>query len=207
MLSIAHSRYTILLQFLFLIINAIALLFGITYNNATPDRYESNVHHKIGWIATCVMCAQLVVSLVYAYSNHGRYKPGPSYLSVASTHHMIKNQELYSPTSEYRWSSDSGQGTICPTNPSEEHLFKREDEDEDEREDIDMSNATPGLLQNKISVKFFSCIPGLVSSRVLRILKIVYNVIDRIILPFGFATLATGVVTYSGIFVCILAEH
>lgn len=205
MLSIAHSRYTIPLQFLFLIINAIALLFGITYNNATPDLYESNAHHKIGWIATWVMCAQLVVSLVYAYSNHGRYRPGPNYSSV-STHHMINNQELYSPTSEYRWSSDSGQGTICPTNPSEEHLFKREDEDEEE--DIGMSSATSGLLQNNIFVKFFSSrIPGLVSSRVLRVLQIVYNVIDRIILPFGFATLATGVVTYSGIFVCILAEH
>jgi hypothetical protein len=39
----------------------------------------------------------------------------------------------------------------------------------------------------------------MVSNRVLRIFNGVYNVIDRIILPFGFVAIATGAVTYGGI--------
>jgi hypothetical protein len=46
----------------------------------------------------------------------------------------------------------------------------------------------------------------MVSNRALRVLRIVYNVIDRIILPLGFVTLATGIVTYSDIFVRITAK-
>jgi hypothetical protein len=39
----------------------------------------------------------------------------------------------------------------------------------------------------------------MVSNRVLRIFNGVYNVIDRIILPFGFMAIASGAVTYGGI--------
>jgi hypothetical protein len=44
-------------------------------------------------------------------------------------------------------------------------------------------------------------VPGMVSSRVLRVLNAVSLVIDRIILPFGFVAIATGAVTYGGIMV------
>lgn len=64
-----------------------------------------------------------------------------------------------------------------------------------------------GLLRNRALDKFFtSWIPSLVSIRAPRILRTVYNVIGRIILLFGFITLATSIVTYSGIFVRITAN-
>ncbi|KUL85552.1 hypothetical protein ZTR_08028 [Talaromyces verruculosus] len=201
MLSIAHSRYTIPVQFVFLIINAIALLFGIVYNTSTPDLYENNTHHKVGWITTWVMCAQVVISLVYAYSGRGRSTSRPDYARVhVSTRNMTDHHRLYSPISEYRWSGDSGQGTVCPMAAEEEHFPKPDNEEEEE--DIKMS--TPlvrGLFRNRALDKFFaSRMPSLVSNRALRVVRIVYNVIDRVILPFGFITLATGIVTYSGIF-------
>lgn len=208
MLSIAHSRYAIPLQFVFLTVNAIALLYGFFYNTSTPDLYENNAHHKIGWIATWVMCVQVVISLINAYSGRGRSTSRPDYARVdVSTQNMTDHQQAYSPISEYRWSGDSGQGTICPMTPDEEH-FPKPDDEEEEVEDIEM--ATPlarGLLRNRALDKFFtSRVPSAVSNRAVRVLRIVYNVIDRIILPFGFVTVATGIVTYTGIFVRIITN-
>ncbi|GAM42685.1 hypothetical protein TCE0_044r16897 [Talaromyces pinophilus] len=161
MLSIAHSRYTVPVQLVFLIINAIALLFGIIYNTSTPDLYENNAHHKVGWIATWVI---------------------PDYARVDfSTRNMTDHQRLYSPLNEYRWSGDSGQGTVRPTTPEEEH-FPKPDGEEGE-EDIAMS--TPlvrGLLRNRALDKFFILHQSNSQSGVKP------------------SSSATGIVTYSGIF-------
>jgi hypothetical protein len=155
MLSIAHLRYTIPVQLVFLIINAIALLFGIIYNTSTPDLYENNAHHKVGWIATWVMCAQVVISLIYVYSGRGRSTSRPDYARVdVSTRNMTDHQRLYSPLNEYRWSGDSGQGTVYPTTPEEEHFPKPDGEEEEE----DIAMSTPlvrGLLRNRALDKFF----------------------------------------------------
>jgi Domain of unknown function (DUF2427) len=207
MLSVAHSRYTIPLQFVFLIVNAIALLFGIIYNTSTPDLYENNAHHRIGWIATWVVCAQVVIGLIYAYSGRGRSKSGADYARAnfmpVSTQNMMGHQQLYSPVGEYRWSGDSGQGTSGPATPDEEHFSKPEDDEEEE--DVEVSTPLArGWLRSAALDKFFtSRVPSLVSNRALRVLRVVYNVIDRIILIFGFIAVATGGVTYGGIFVCI----
>ncbi|KAH8701691.1 integral membrane protein [Talaromyces proteolyticus] len=202
MLSVAHSRYTIPTQFLFLVVNAVGLLFGIIYNTSTPDLYENNAHHTIGWIATWAVGVQAVIGLIYAYSGRGRTNSGHEYeratFMPVSTQNMMEHQQLYSPVAEYRWSGDSGQGTSCPTSPDEEH-FPKSEEDEEEIE-----VPTPlarGWLRSVTLDRFFtSRIPSLVSNRALRVLRIVYNVIDRIILPFGFIALTTGGVTYGGIF-------
>jgi hypothetical protein len=205
MLSVAHSQYTIPLQVVFLIVNTIALLFGIIYNNSTPDLYENNAHHKIGWIASWLVCAQVVIGLIYANFGRGQSKSGSDYARAISTQNMTRHQQLYSPISEYCWSGDSGQDTSCPATPDEEHFSKPADEEEEE--DVDMP--TPlvrGRFRNTALDKFFaSRTSSLVSNRVLRVLRIVYDVIDRIILPFGFIATATGGVTYSGIFVRISA--
>lgn len=209
MLSIAHSRYTIPLQFLFLTVNAVAILFGIIFNTSTPDLYENNAHHKIGWIATSVVAAQVFVGLIYAYSGRGRSKSGPDYeratFMPVSTQNMMGHQDLYSPIGEYRWSGDSGQGTSCPATPDEEHFSKSEDDLHNDEDDEVPTPLARGWLRSAALDRFFtSRVPSLVSNRALRVLRVVYNVIDRIILPFGFIALASGGVTYGGIFVCIL---
>jgi hypothetical protein len=208
MLSVAHSRYTIPLQFVFLVVNAVALLFGTIYNTSTPDLYENNAHHKIGWIASWVACAQVIIGLIYAYSGRGRSKSGPDYeratFMPVSTRNMMDHQQLYSPVGEYRWSGDSGQGTSCPAIPDEEHFSKPEDDEEDVEVPTPLAR---GWLRSAALDRFFtSSVPNLVSNRALRVLRVVYNVIDRIILPFGFIAVASGGVTYGGIFVCIRAN-
>lgn len=212
MLSVARSRYTIPTQFVFLIINAIGLFFGIVYNASTPDLYENNAHHKIGWIVTWVVVAQVVIGLIYAYSGHGRVKNGAAYERAAflpvSAQNMMDHQRSYpsGAVHEYRWSRDSGQGTernssslqSRPTTPDGENgHFTKPEEDVEE-----LTPLAQGWLRNSVLDRFFaSRIPGLVSDRVLRILRVIYIILDRIILPFGFIALSTGGVTYGGVFV------
>ncbi|OKL60852.1 hypothetical protein UA08_03204 [Talaromyces atroroseus] len=197
MLSVAHSRYTIPLQFVFLIVNVIGLLFGIIYNTSTPDLYENNAHHKIGWIATWVVCAQVVIGLIYAYSGRGGSK---STFMPVSTQNMMSHQQLYSPVGEYRWSGDSGRGTSCPTTPDEGHFTKPEDDEEEENAEAPTPLARSWLRSAALDNFFTSRVPSVVSNRALQVLHVVYNVIDRVILPFGFVAVATGGVTYGGIF-------
>ncbi|KAI5289930.1 hypothetical protein KEM54_002853, partial [Ascosphaera aggregata] len=52
MLSIAKSKHTLPVQFIFLVFNAFGVLLSVIYNASTPDLYENNAHHKMGWIAT-----------------------------------------------------------------------------------------------------------------------------------------------------------
>lgn len=205
MLSVAHSRYTIPTQFVFLIVNGLGVFFGLVYNTSTPDLYVNNAHHKIGWIASSVVVAQVVIGIIYAYSGRRTKHIGNQYTAATfmplSTQNMMERQQLYTPMhdDEYRWSGDSGQGTSCPASPTEgqHHMDKPEEEEEDSEVPTPLAR---GWLRNSFLDQFFhNRVPGLMSNGVLRALRLVYNVIDRIILPFGFIALATGAVTYGGI--------
>lgn len=206
MLSIARSRLAILSQFLFMAVNVAGLLFGIIYNSQTPDLYENNAHHKIGWIATCVIGTQIVLSLIFAYAGRGQSEsPAVSYehaafLPVATEDH--ENMYPSGPMHEYRWSRDSGQGTEpsssihSPGSPVEQEF----DGFEKPGEPMPPHDSPRPWLPSAFMDRFLSKrVPGMVSSRVLRIFNSIYNVIDRIILPFGFIAIATGAVTYGGI--------
>jgi hypothetical protein len=58
-----------------------------------------------------------------------------------------------------------------------------------------------GWYNSSVVKRFLAkCVPGKVLNRVLIIFNGIYDAIDRIILPFGFFTIATGAVTYGGIF-------
>lgn len=203
MLSIAHSRFTIPTQFVFLAVNGVAVFFGLVYNASTPDLYQNNAHHKIGWIASSVVAAQFLIGIIYAYSGRRTSHMAPQYERATflpvSTQNMMEHEQLYTPVAEYRWSGDSGHGTSVPPSPDEEHLNLTKPE-----EDEDVEVPTPlarGWLRSAFLDRFFaSRVPGLVSNKVLRALRLAYNIIDRIILPFGFVALATGGVTYGGIF-------
>ncbi|KAL4743615.1 hypothetical protein BDV11DRAFT_177880 [Aspergillus similis] len=213
MLSVARSRMALLSQFVFLVVNAVGLFVGIVYNSQTPDLYENNAHHKIGWVATWVIAAQVVMALIFAYAGRGE-KPENAYERAqflpVSTDDMAETPTTFSAgiRHEYRWSRDSGQGTerntaslhsrassSCPS-PSDEY-----DGFEKPEEDIpDQSSESRGFLHTGVLDRFLANrVPSLVSGRALRILNFVYNVIDRLILPLGFIALASGGVTYGGI--------
>lgn len=183
-------------------VNAFGLLFGIIYNDQTPDLYVNNAHHKIGWVASSVIFVQVLLALLFTYAGRGE-APKPSYdhaehaafLPVATDEHDDRYRNH-----EYRWSRDSGQGTDSnssihsPASPSESHA------DYDSFEKVELPKlALRGWANNRIARSLSKRLPGLVSGSVLKGLNIVYNIIDRVILPFGFAALATGGVTYGGI--------
>lgn len=214
-LSVARSRLALPSQFLFLLVNAFGLLLGIIYNSQTPDLYENNAHHKIGWIATWVISVQVVLSLIFAYAGRGESKSTraasyerAAFLPVSTDEHEHEHQHVYpsGPMHGYRWSRDSGQGTEpCSSihSPGSPSCESPEEYDGFEKpEDVLPSQPGPsrGWFHSTFVDRFLSNrVPGMVSNRVLRIFNVVYNVIDRIILPFGFIAIATGGVTYGGI--------
>lgn len=212
MLSVARSWLAIPSHFVFLAFNAFGVLLGIVYNSQTPDLYPNNAHHKIGWIATCVVGAQVVLALLFAYAGRGE-STAPSYeqaafLPVATDEHEHDQEHTFlnGRFHEHRWSRDSGQGTDSnppsihgPASPSCESPT---DYDGFEKpEDFPAkTTAARSWINNTAVGRFLSQrLPGLIPSRVLRILNVVYNIVDRVILPFGFVAIATGAVTYGGI--------
>ena len=122
---------------------------------------------------------------------------------------MEQHQRMQRPqmAQMYRFSNDSGQGTEPNTESlrgqstssrAEEDLPEAQPEFEEEFNDVEKQ----GLMHGSKFDKYLSNkIPGLLSSKVLRIFQIFYDVVDRLILILGFAALATGIVTYGGLFV------
>ncbi|KAL4875807.1 hypothetical protein BJY04DRAFT_201081 [Aspergillus karnatakaensis] len=214
MLSIARSRLALLSQFVFLVVNAVGLFVGIVYNSQTPDLYENNAHHKIGWIGTFVVVAQVIMALIFAYAGRGE-KVESSYERAqflpVSTEDMAETPTYPAGIRhEYRWSRDSGQGTernsaslrSRPSSPSCASPSDEYDGFEKPEEDLPEQNTqSRGFLHSTVLDRFLTNrVPSIVSGRALRILSFLYNVIDRLILQFGFIAIVTGAVTYGGIF-------
>lgn len=208
MLSIARSRLALPSQFLFMVVNAFGLLLGIIYNSQTPDLYANNAHGKIGWVITWVVSAQSILALIFAYAGRGKSNQSSfeeaMFLPVATEE--PENFYPSGPRHEYRWSRDSGQGTEPASSihspgspcesPAEYDGFEKPEEDLPTR-----SSGWQGRLHNNFVNRFlWNFVPEILSNRALRISNGVYNVIDRIILPFGFVALLSGAVTYGGIF-------
>jgi hypothetical protein len=218
MLSVARSRFTLPAQFSFHILNTLGLLFGTIYNTRTPDLYVNNVHHKIGWLATWILCAQVAVGLIFVYSGRSKETQvgfdGQTGFLLVSVEAMAQHQQAHpmSAAHDYRWSNDSGQGTernsaslhsgdVSPVNehedaPEFERFFKPEVEEE-------LGNqGARRIFRNTFIDRFMSRrVPGMLSDRLIKGLEFMYSAVDKIILPFGFVLFATGIVTYSGLFV------
>ncbi|KAK2757689.1 hypothetical protein FQN54_004658 [Arachnomyces sp. PD_36] len=213
MFSIARSRLALPTQFLFLILNSLGLLIGIIYNSQTPDLYENNAHHKIGWIATWAMIAQTVMGMILAYSGRGRKDQGSPHERASflpSTMNGHGGPYPTGPMHEYRWSGDSGQGTerasssiSSPMSPTsglritDPDEFDRYGKPEGELAD----EVTGNSRRNSIIDRIFSRrLSGLVSGRGISIISAVYGTIDRLILFLGFIAIVSGGVVYGGIF-------
>jgi hypothetical protein len=205
MLSIARSRLALASQFLFCLINAFGLLFGLVYNSQTPDLYENNAHHKLGWVASCVVGVQVVLACLFAYAGRGESaNASASYKHAAflpvPTDEPDHDDRVY--RYGHRWSRDSGQGTDSgstsihsPGSPCESPV------DCEGLEKPELSNSAPrGWAGNTGVGRFLSTrLPGLIPGGALRVLNVFYNIVDRVILPFGFAAIASGAVAYGGI--------
>ncbi|KAK2612164.1 hypothetical protein QQS21_001894 [Conoideocrella luteorostrata] len=206
----------ITLMFAFIAINGLGVFLAVVYNAQTPDLYPNNAHHKIGWIATSVMLAQVLIHLV------GRLAG-----TVVGRYHLKQNQtHAYNPIpfgecqlslsgqsqdeGADRLSNDNGQDTepgtessrssSLSTSDSEEHLHRDEEkhlyENEIDEADNVGSMSLPFLPSNTVASKAMY----IVSSWTWKYLDLLYSAIDRTILLFGFVALTTGIVVFGRFF-------
>ncbi|KAF2018484.1 hypothetical protein BU24DRAFT_345009 [Aaosphaeria arxii CBS 175.79] len=214
MLSIARSRLALAFQFLFIVINAFALLLGVVYNHKTPEMYANNAHGKTGWIITWIASAWVFMALVQVYA--GRASSPESTddeTQPMTTANMARYQRVQDCLPDpSRFSNDSGQGTErnsaslfghsrSPSVEEDEHLFsgptRRYTSDDDEAFD---ETEKPKFLRNTAVDNFFSRnVARFAVGRPLKWLRFFYVVIERTILVQGFVAFATGTVVYGGI--------
>lgn len=207
MISIARSRYTLAVQFIFLIINALGVFLVTIYNASTPDFYPNNAHHKLGWILTWVVAAQILLGVISAYDgrkdNRGSFMP----ISTAAIEEHSRRDRLQQ-TETYRFSNDSGQGTEPHTESLRSQSISSNHSDlQDAREHEEEVSEEKGLMHgSKVDPYLKSKIPGMLSARVLKTFRFLYNAVDRLILLLGFVGFTTGIITYGGFFVSPLPE-
>lgn len=223
MLSLARSRFTLFAQFVFLAANAVGIVVGTVYNASTPDLYPNNAHHKIGWIITWVVSAQVLITAVGRVAgvvksrasrrSSDSQSQSQAFLPVPTHGTRYREHDEYQ-LSPYRHSDDSGQGTEPNTEslrsnsvstlpdsddddiPMQSRHKEYDDEDED-LEAMPFSSASASTAQKSTLTRHAAKI---VASRVWRYLDCSARAINRIILPFGFIALSTGVVTYGRFF-------
>lgn len=201
MLSLAKSRYRILVQFVFSSMNALGVALAISYNARTPDLYPNNAHHKIGWIITAIAAIDLCISFFdgIARVTSSRVKvqfeePELALMSSAlQDHDPVDSSDNTSTSHGSSHSSETEIGSL----PGDEHV--RCDEpfkcaDQEERDSLlPMANSRRRF---SAQVQEF-----LVSSTFRKYLIITSRIVNYIVLPFGFVAVATGIVTYARFFV------
>ncbi|KAH7122853.1 hypothetical protein EDB81DRAFT_765831 [Dactylonectria macrodidyma] len=217
MLSLARSRYTLALQFVFLATNAVGLFVGAIYNAQTPDLYPNNAHHNLGWVVTWIVVAQVLVSAIgwvagaVARTMKHSDRSNQAFLSVStntSHENRYRMHENYRASDPYRLSGDSGQDAETTTesvrHSSASTLYgaddtplqgpnKEYDEEDEDLESMLLSSQTPKTTLGRQAAR-------VVASRVWIYLNIGSQVIDRAILPLGFVSLTSGIVTFGRFF-------
>ncbi len=222
MLSLARSRYTVGAQFIFLATNAGGLLLGTVYNASTPDLYPNNAHHKVGWIATWLVGAQVAIGLLARVAGVLGRKSGAagfvherrSFIPV-STEAIAEHESQY--PGDYRFSIDSGQGT----EPNTESLRSaslssgaesppiplrevRKPYQEDQNGEDDLEARLPMLSHSKAAKSMLHKVAWIISSKFWKFFLFAYNFVDRTILILGFIVLCTGIITFGRFFVSII---
>lgn len=206
MVSIAKSRYTLLSQGAFFALNGIGVFVGTIFNANTPDLYENNAHHKMGWIFTWFSLAWVLIGIVNIYAKKSTSGKSFFRFRLPSYQQLDQNEDRQ----DRRWSNDSGNETGATLSPSSERgqgsfseelpsFGKAEDEEE-------VSN--PRVIQNARLDKFLTKhIRKHAIGTPLLILRIIYSIFERTLLLLGFAALLSGLVTYGGLFVSSPHAH
>ncbi|PSR90852.1 hypothetical protein BD289DRAFT_365417 [Coniella lustricola] len=217
MFSLARSRYTVPMQFVFTAVNALGLLFGKIYDANTPDLYPNNAHSKLGWFATSVLSTQIAVSLLgRVVGAFGKPEDGENRLNAAECRsfipvsHAALDEHQHFQNSQYsslcRHSDDSGHGTdrsasfssIPDTlaSPTAENAHHKEFAEEDEDLEADLAATPRGGVLHRLAVK----VGNKISSKFWKVLIFGYNFVDRTSMILGFIALCTGIVTMGRFF-------
>ena len=210
------------MQFLFLVCNAFGLVAGTLYNSKTPDLYENNAHHKLGWVVTWITLAQALMEIVGSYNRRSKWsfvtRNEQAALITVSFGTMTERHRAHAvPEAHgFRFSNDSGQGTERASSSLRSHSLSSREEGEGVRfsdhpkcmydvegdnPDGDFDENEGPLPASRIPKFLAESIPDLLSVKLLELISLTNNVLDRVILVLGFMAIASGVATYGGLFV------
>ena len=204
MLSIGRSSLTLPVQLVFLCTNGLGLLLGTIYNSKTPDLYENNAHHRLGWVVTGIVSAQAMLGLFQTFARVATVKYG---IPISQYQGLQRLREEDS----YRYSRESANDleTTSPRSPSLVSLHERERVGLLEGHAPDINDPEKsGTMHGGVVNRFLSQhMPRVAGPRALSAINFSYNFIDRISLILGFLAITTGVVTYGGLFVSICVSE
>ncbi|KAL9031230.1 MAG: hypothetical protein Q9196_000730 [Gyalolechia fulgens] len=213
MISVARSRLAPAIQLGFLSLNSLGLLFGLIYNHKTPDLYEGNLHHKLGWAVTFIVFSQFVIGLLKFCTNgkantEADKEERLSFMPI-STDPMDGYQQMHpdSVASMHRYSHDSGHGTDYDSRTSNSLTGPREEKDEPTQhyghqmrdECLDLAEA-PRSRGFATADRALSWVYQLIPSQLMKMLNFLYDAVDVFILVLGFILILSGFITYAGIF-------
>ena len=212
MLSIVTSRYTAPAQLAFIATNILGLLAALSYNARTPDLYPNNAHHKIGWIITNIVTVQVVMGIMARRQPyHTTLSPReqiiePSFMPLRMT--ADDEHSIGVPQGPRHYSDRDHETSIELLEP--QSRISDTTEVEPGTEGIELPAMTKCVGSNSTGRNRFLSAPihwlrniskALGSKNVWEYIVLGYKVTDRIILPLGFITLATGVVATGRFFV------
>lgn len=230
MLGVAQSPFHIPVQIAFLAMTAVGVIFAILYNSATPDFYENNAHHKIGWVIVWALVAQVVSGLIRGvarYVNSDGLSRSQDIAEEAEEVFILGDDEEDDETVEpkpqhefLRTSSDSGNetgdstpragSTSGPSSSSHDNRRSSEntllDRDDRERQfqalnKVSQPRNADSMVETYLAKKLQNRgWRSRISRRGAYIAKIVHAVIGRPLFCLGFLQICTGVTTVTGIF-------
>ncbi|GAB7361393.1 hypothetical protein MBLNU230_g1446t1 [Neophaeotheca triangularis] len=217
MLSVARSRYSLPGQVVFHTFNGLGVFTGSVYNHATPDLYEKNAHHPIGWVvsALTVVWTSLAIANAYVQRRNGSAHDAPPKSSMTSDNLAHHNGfKEYSDQDACRLSRDSGQGTernsaslFSSRQNSSDSIPKKEnrrlyaDDEEHEKYHSDEDSEQQGFLSNDRADRYMPRkLKSTTTPRASSILRISHTFLEKTLLVLGFLAIATGAVTYGGLF-------
>jgi Domain of unknown function (DUF2427) len=228
MLGVAQSSFHIPVQLAFLTLTTIGIISAIMYNSATPDFYENNAHHKIGWVIIWMLIAQVASGLIRGvarYVNGGSSSRSREIASQAENMFMLGDDEEDDDATEikphqdsHRKTLDSGNGTgestprrgstsIGPSVPYDERRSSENTLFDDHEQSFRTLGANPrprnaeSTIEKYLAKKLQSQgWASRISKRGAFIAKIVHAVIGRPMFCLGFIQLCTGVATVTGVF-------
>lgn len=207
MLSIASSRYTLLSQIVFTAFNALGMMTAVFYNATTPDLYPNNAHHKIGWIISAVTLAHVFVGVISRgrgtskSTGIGSSQERQSFMSLPMSPDTLRGSDDESP--EYRLSSDSldREDPLDSLRPGMGGMSNDTTPMEDGDDEPEMPAHKPHRRFLPVTNFLNSPRWRLASRSPWTYLGYAYKATDRIILPFAFVAITTGIVTFGRFFV------
>lgn len=219
MLSVARYRLAFVAQLLFLSVNGLGLLLGLIYNSKTPDLYEKNLHHTLGWVVTSMVFIQCILGFTRSCTLDNMIGDSAVEEKVAfipsSANFTERHQPIQAfPTSElYRHSHDSGQGTEPSSSRSHSISSQPISQDQSRRFsdycDVDMATHYDEKVTKHsfVNSRIMYRISALLPTRIFVIMNFAYDAIDRIILLLGFVLVVSGAATYGGVFASLRLSY